>query len=79
MKKTLILKDKTIQIKIHDQYIEFVSENKEFISAYKYISEIYMSKFIDISLTDALCIAKHVPLFFIDHNGYIIAKVTTDV
>lgn len=79
MKKRLILKDKTIQIKIHSQYIEFISQSKEFMAAYQYISEIYMSKHIEISLIDILSIAGHVPLFFIDHNGYIIAKVSTDV
>jgi len=79
MKKVLLLKDKTINIKTHEECIEFTNDNKEFIVAYKYISEIYINKKIDISIDNMLKIAKKVPLFFVDHNGYIIAKVSTDV
>jgi len=79
MKKVLLLKDKTIIIKTHENYIEFTNDNKEFIAAYKYISEIYINKHINVSIDDVLKIAKKIPLFFVNHNGYIIAKVSTDV
>ncbi|MBE0490779.1 MAG: hypothetical protein IBX44_00845 [Sulfurospirillum sp.] len=79
MKKVLILKDKTINIKTHEDYIEFTNDNKEFIAAYKYISEVYINKHITVSIEDVLKIAKKIPLFFVDHNGYIIAKVSADV
>lgn len=79
MKKVLLLKDKTISIKTHENYIEFTNDNKEFIAAYRYISEIYINKQINVSVDEVLKIAKKVPLFFVDHNGYIIAKVSTDV
>lgn len=79
MKKVLLLKDKTISIKTHENYIEFTNDNKEFIAAYRYISEIYINKQINVSIDEVLKIAKKVPLFFVNHNGYIIAKVSTDV
>jgi len=79
MKKILVLKDKMIEIKIYEEYLEFVCEEKEFIAAFKHISEVYINKQINISLDKTLKIAKKVPLFLTDHNGYIVAKVETDV
>lgn len=79
MSKILVLKDKNIKIKVHKTYLEFNNENKDFIVAFKHISQVYCTKHIDISVQQLIEVAKKVPLFFIDHNGYIIAEVKADV
>ena len=77
MKRVLIIKDKQTNIKVHSDYIDFI--DKGFILSFKHIQEIYMYKNINLSLSDLVKVAKKAPLYLIDHQNNIIARIDTDV
>ncbi len=79
IKKELILKDKNIKIKIHQDYLEFTKNSNYMVIAYKFIANIYLNKQADVPLNILINLAKKVPLYIIDHNGYVVAEVKVNV
>lgn len=75
IKKELILKDKNIKIKLHKEYLEFTKDSNYMVIAYKFIANVYLNKLANIPLNLLVSLASKVPLFIIDHNGYVIAEV----
>lgn len=78
-KKELIVKDKSIKIKLCTNHLEFIKDNMSLVISYKFISNIYITNQLNISLKDITKLAINIPVFIIDFNGHILAKVDVNV
>ena len=75
MKKELIFKNPNTKIKVLPTYIQFYSNGLPMLLSYKHIAHIYINKSIKIYLNDLYKLSKKVPVYIIDHNGYILASI----
>ncbi len=75
MKKELIFKNPNTKIKILPTYLQFYSNGLPMLLGYKHISHVYINKSIKIYLNDLYKLSKKVPVYIIDHNGYILATI----
>lgn len=75
MKNTLILKDPTIKLKIHTDYMIVTSLTNSYVIGFCHIKEMYINKTILITPSEMLRLASFFDLFFIDHHGYILATI----
>ena len=71
-KKVLILKDSDIKITVHNSNLQIENNDSYIIVAFRHIEKIFLNKNIDITIDDCYKIFQKVPLFFIDHNGYLL-------
>ena len=73
-KRNLILKDKLLNIKLKDIYLEVNDGILSQIYGVKNIKTLYIHKDIELSISDCFAISKYIKIFFIDANGNILAK-----
>ncbi len=81
MKRALIIKDSKSKIVVHDTYLHVRNMEQDFIIGYIHISALYINKSSDIPISDCFKISQKIPLYLIDHNGYIhsqLKKITDD-
>lgn len=71
----LILKEKGTKLKIFDEYMVVKNIYDDFIISFSHIKTVYLSKSLSIDISQCYEISKKVPLFIIDHHGYIIAEL----
>jgi len=71
-KKILILKDAKIKIAVHKDNLQIENNGSYIIVAFRHIAKIFLNKNIALSINECYRIFQKVPLFFIDHNGYIL-------
>jgi hypothetical protein len=74
-KKVLIFKEPSSNITVYPEYLMIKSIYHDRVISFKHIQIIYLSKTIDIDIATCYELSTKVPLFIIDHNGYILAEV----
>lgn len=77
-KKELIFKNPNTKLKISSTYIQFYSNGVPMLLGYKYIKHIYINKTIKIELKDIYKLSIKVPVYIIDHNGYVLASIKSE-
>ena len=75
MKKELIFKNPNVKLKVFTTYLQFVSNGVPMLLSYKHIKNIYINKTINIALNDLYRLSLKIPVYIIDHNGYILASI----
>jgi hypothetical protein len=75
MKKELIFKNPNTKIKVSKDYIQFNSNGLPLLLSYKHINNVYINKSIKILLNDLYRLSQKVPVYIIDHNGYILSSI----
>jgi hypothetical protein len=73
--RVLIIKEVETNIRVQKDYIQIKSFKQDLIISFLHISSIYINKSIDIGLKECYSIIQKVPLYLIDHNGYILAQL----
>jgi 5'(3')-deoxyribonucleotidase len=74
-KKILILKQQETQITATSKYITIKNIYDDLVISFLHIKAIYLNKSIKVDISTCYEISKKVPLFIIDHNGYILAEL----
>jgi len=77
MKKLLVLREKK-QLQIFSHYLVIKDENSEQIIGYEQIKEIYLSDEFELPVRELIKLASYLPLYFIDHNGYIVGSISLE-
>ena len=76
MKKAiLILKEKTIKLKVNNEFFELFLENSSYVLAYRYLKAIYIFQSLAIEIAIFYELSKKVPTFLINPKGDILAKL----
>ena len=75
-KRRLIFRDPKTRLIVHSDYLHIVHPLNSYIVAFRHIGAIYLNKAIKIDISSCYAICRHTPLWIIDQNGYIVAKVT---
>jgi hypothetical protein len=75
MKKTLILKNPTTKVKIYPNYMVITSDIENTVIGYIHIETLYINKTISLTSVQLLKLASFFKVYFIDHNGYVLASI----
>jgi hypothetical protein len=75
MKKTLILKNPTTRVKVYQKHMVIASDIENTVIGYIHIETLYINKTIPLSSVELLKLASFFKVYFIDHNGYILASI----
>ena len=73
-KRDLILKDKTLIVRLDAMYIDVSDGVLSQIYGIKNIKRLYIHKDISLSISECFAISKYIKIFFIDANGNIVGK-----
>ena len=73
--RVLIIKEIETKIAVHKEYIQIKNFEQDLIISFLHIRSIYINKSIEIGLKECYSIMQKVPLYIIDHNGYILAQL----
>ncbi len=77
MKRTLVVKEEKTKIKVFETHIEIATFYEIQHVGFNQTKAAYINKKAKLSVGDALLIARHVPLYFIDKKGNILGKICT--
>ncbi len=77
-KKELIFKNPNTKLRIFSTYIQFYANGVPMLLGYKYIKHIYINKTIKIELKDIYKLSMKIPVYIIDHNGYMLASIKSE-
>ncbi len=75
-KRTLILRDPMIKLRMHEEYLEIISPTNSYSVAFIHIERIYLNKSLDIPIGVCYALSQKVDLILIDHDGYLLATIT---
>ncbi len=79
MKQIVVIKDSKTLLHIDQEYMSIKKPScSDNVIAYRHIKRIYINKLIDISINECLKLAKYFDVYFINNNGYILAKMQLD-
>ncbi len=78
-KHFLVLRDHHAKIIAKDEFLYIIKNSQKNIVAYKHLKAIFINIALKTNIQTCYKIAKYIPLFIIDSNGYIIAKFNTKV
>jgi len=73
--KVLILRDPSTRLTIFKEYMVIKNILNDYIISFSHIETIYLSKSISIDIATCYKLSQKVPLFIIDHDGYILAEL----
>jgi len=73
--KIIILKENTTKLTVFEEYMSIKNIYDDLIISFSHIKMVYLNKSIEVDIATCYEISKKVPLFIIDHNGYIIAEL----
>ena len=74
-KRVLILKDKQTKITVHQEYLYIENFERNAIVGFINIKAVYINKSLEIDIGECYKISQKIPLFIIDHNGYILSQL----
>jgi len=74
-KRHLILRDPKTRLTIHTDYLEISNPANSYVVAFRHIGAVYLNKAIPLTIGACYAICRRVPLWLIDQNGYIVARV----
>jgi CRISPR/Cas system-associated endonuclease Cas1 len=74
MKKIVVIKEYK-KVLIFSNYMELKGQNGDFIIGYEHIKELYILQDINIPIKYLLKIIKKFPIYFINSDGYILARL----
>lgn len=76
MKQTIIIRASTVKLHVEMKYLVIKDEEQsDRIIAYRYIQKLYINQHIALSIANALKLASHFELFFIDQYGHIVGEM----
>lgn len=78
-KRALIVKDAKANIDFRGSHIEVQSMYEQQYIGLEQVHGVYLNQDINLKIKEAILLAKKVPVYFIDKNGTIIAKVSFQV
>ena len=78
-KRMLIVKDPKAKVLYRDSHIEIISVYESQYIGFEQIYGVYLHQDINLKIKETILIAKKVPLYFIDKNGTLLAKVSFQV
>ena len=73
--RVLIIKDKETEITVHKEYLHIENFEQSFIISFVHIKAIYINKSLNLDIGECYKISQIIPLFLIDHNGYILSEL----
>jgi hypothetical protein len=74
-KRQLILRNPKTRLTLHTDYLEISNPINRYAVAFRHIGAIYLNKAIRVEIGTCYAICRRVPLWIIDQDGYIIARV----
>ncbi len=74
-KRVLIIKNKETEITVHKEHLHIENFEQNFIISFIHIKAIYINKSLDLDIGECYKISQKIPLFLIDHNGYILSSL----
>jgi len=74
-KRVLIIKNRETEITVHKEYLHIESFEQNFIISFIHIKAIYINKSLNLDIGECYKISQNIPLFLIDHNGYILSEL----
>ena len=75
MKKPLVIRDKNVKLIAKEEYLAVVQNSEKRVISYKHLKEIYINLAVKVNINTCYKISKKLPLYFIDSNDYIVAKL----
>ncbi len=75
MKKIILLQSPKSTVKISKEYIEVFTPQNSFVIAKKFIKAFYISHLTILPVNICIALIKIAPVYFIDSNGYIKARL----
>jgi hypothetical protein len=73
--RDLILNNKDVKIFPHADYIDVTVQKNHSIYGYKNIARFYINKNISVPISYLIKLSRIKPLYFIDDNGYVVARL----
>jgi hypothetical protein len=75
MKRTLIVKEPTAKIRVMATHLEISTFYETQYVGFSQMTSAYIHKNVRLNISEAIRIAEHVPLYFIDKHGNILGKI----
>ncbi len=75
-KRTLILRDPHTKLTLHETYLEVRNTTGSYRVAFIHLARLYLNKSIDVTIGTCYALSRKTELYLIDHEGYILAKLT---
>ena len=74
-KQILILRQSSTKIIIRSDHMEVITLGRSYVVAYRHLDAVYLNKAIRVDIGTCYALSRKVPLFLIDHNGYLLAEL----
>lgn len=78
MKRSIIVKDSEVRIRVEQDYLSLESFEGDQVIGFRHIKAVYLNKALALDIGECYKIMQRVPLFIIDEHGYILARLVEE-
>ncbi len=75
MRRSIIVKDSEVKVRVESDYLSLESFEGEQIVGFRHIKAVYLNKALSLDIGECYKIVQRVPLYIIDEHGYILARM----
>jgi len=78
MRRSIIVKDSDVTVKVESDYLSLESFEGDQIVGFRHIKAVYLNKALALDIGECYKIMQRVPLYIIDEHGYILARMVEE-